>query len=681
MANGPISAHDPDSVEGQESIRRFEADRQPAQRLQAVTNARVPCQNGTAGNYPCNNVDLMSFLPLADIGGGNGNDIWGWTDPSNNREYAIMGRTSGTSFVDITDAENPRYLGNLPTATSNSSWRDLKVYNNHVFIVSEASSHGMQVFNLTRLRGVTTPQTFTADARYTGFGSSHNIAINEDSGYAYAIGSNTCSGGPHMVNIQNPTSPTNAGCVSSDGYTHDTQCVNYNGPDADYRGRELCFSSNEDTLTIVDVTTKSSPRQIVKKTYSGSAYTHQGWLTEDQRYFLLDDELDEQRQGVNTKTYIFDLANVDAPVQTGTYTSSVAAIDHNQYVKGNYTYQANYRAGLRILDVTGAGNGTLTERAFFDIYPSSNSASFNGAWSNYPYFASGNVIVSGIEQGLFVLRPNLGTPSNDFSVSVSPASGSTDPGGSVSATVSTATTSGSAQTVNLSASGLPSGATASFNPSSVTSGNSSSLTIATSASTPAGSYPVTITGSAASGNKTTTFTLTVNGAGGSCSGTNGNDVAIRDNATVNSPITISGCSGNASATATVDVNIQHTYIGDLIVSVVAPDGTAYTLHNRSGGSADNIIKTYTVNLSSETANGTWNLRVTDAASQDVGKIDTWTLNLGGGTTPPPGDCGGTNGNDVAISDNATVESPITVSGCTGNASASSTVEVHIQLHR
>ncbi|MGH3736223.1 MAG: M14 family zinc carboxypeptidase [Micromonosporaceae bacterium] len=164
-----------------------------------------------------------------------------------------------------------------------------------------------------------------------------------------------------------------------------------------------------------------------------------------------------------------------------------------------------------------------------------------------------------------------------------------------------------------------------------------------------------------------------------CEGTNGTDVAISDHTTVNSPISIAECSGNASATATVDVNIQHTYIGDLTVSLVAPDGTAYTLHNRAGGSADNIVKTYTVDLSSETANGTWNLRVQDAASQDTGKIDTWTLKLGGGTTPPPpASCGGTNGTDVAISDNATVNSPISISGCDRAPSASSTVEVNIQ---
>ncbi|MGH3738771.1 MAG: proprotein convertase P-domain-containing protein [Micromonosporaceae bacterium] len=164
-----------------------------------------------------------------------------------------------------------------------------------------------------------------------------------------------------------------------------------------------------------------------------------------------------------------------------------------------------------------------------------------------------------------------------------------------------------------------------------------------------------------------------------CTGSNGNDVTIPDNTTVESSLAFTDCSGNASATATVEVHIRHTYIGDLVVTLVAPDGTGYVLHNRAGGSADNIDKTYTVDLSSETANGTWKLRIRDAASQDTGVLDTWTLSLGGGTTPPPpADCGGTNGTDVAINDHTTVNSTIAVSGCTGNASATSTVEVHLR---
>ncbi|MFE9563192.1 S8 family peptidase [Streptomyces sp. NPDC006487] len=103
------------------------------------------------------------------------------------------------------------------------------------------------------------------------------------------------------------------------------------------------------------------------------------------------------------------------------------------------------------------------------------------------------------------------------------------------------------------------------------------------------------------------------------------DYAIADNSTVDSPITVSGVSGNAPSTLKVDVNILHTYIGDLKVDLVAPDGTLYNLHNRSGGSADNIVKSVTVNASSEVANGVWKLRVNDNANIDTGKIDSWAL--------------------------------------------------------
>ncbi|MGI5212526.1 S8 family peptidase [Plantactinospora sp. CA-290183] len=226
---------------------------------------------------------------------------------------------------------------------------------------------------------------------------------------------------------------------------------------------------------------------------------------------------------------------------------------------------------------------------------------------------------------------NDGTPpANDFAVSVSPTSGSTAPGGSLSATVATTTTSGAAQSVSLSASGLPAGATASFSPATVTSGGSSTLTIATSASTPAGTYPVTVSGTGAAGSRTATYTLTVTGAGGGgCSGTNGTDVSIPDtNTNVTSGITIAGCDRNASSASTVAVNIVHTFRGDLVIDLIAPDGTAYGLKGSSYfDSADNVNTTYTGNLSSEAANGTWLLRVRDVYSGDAGYLNTWTLTL------------------------------------------------------
>ncbi|MEU5563039.1 S8 family peptidase [Micromonospora musae] len=230
---------------------------------------------------------------------------------------------------------------------------------------------------------------------------------------------------------------------------------------------------------------------------------------------------------------------------------------------------------------------------------------------------------------LYVVNGSTPPPTNDFSVSVSPTSGSTAPGGSVTATVGTATTNGSAQSVSLSASGLPSGATASFSPSTVTSGGSSTLTIATSAGTPAGSYPITITGTGASATRTATYTLTVTGTGGGCSGTNGTDVAIPDTgATVASSIVISGCGRNASASSQVPVNIVHTFRGDLVIDLVAPDGSSYRLKNSSFfDGVDNVNTTYTVNLSSEAANGIWQLRVRDVYSGDTGYLNTWSLTL------------------------------------------------------
>ena len=380
------------------------------QTITIIDDDATPCSGGMAGTYPCSNVDLMSFLALADIGGGEANDIWGWTDSTAGKEYAIMGRTNGTSFVDISDPVNPIVLGNLPPHSANSTWRDIKVYADHAFMVTEAKNSGMQVFDLTQLRSVASPPaTFSETAHYPGFSYAHNLAVNEDSGFAYAVGTNNCSGGLHMIDIQTPANPTSAGCFSDDGYTHDAQCVNYDGPDLDHQGKEICFNSNVDTLTIVDVTNKKGPVMLSRTGYSGSRDTHQGWLTEDQAYFLLGDEEDEAENPkvTNTRTYLWDVSDLDEPALIGSHDSTTTATDHNQYVKGGYTYQSNYRAGLRILDITDIANGNLTEVAFFDVYPGSDSPDEDGTWSNYPFFDSGIVIVSEIEQGLFILRPNL----------------------------------------------------------------------------------------------------------------------------------------------------------------------------------------------------------------------------------------------------------------------------------
>ena len=366
-------------------------------------SAQTPCVNGMAAGYPCSNVDLLSFTAGSALGGGDMNDIWGWTDPVYGTEYVLLGRTSGTAFVDISDPVNPLYLGNLPASGSNSLWRDIKVDGNYAYIVSEASGHGMQIFDLTKLRNVINPPaTFTEDAHYSGWGNAHNIVINEASDRAYGVGTNTSSGGLHIVDISDPLNPVIMGDFAGDGYTHDAQVVNYIGPDAAYAGSEIAFACNENSVTVIDVTDPTDAIQLSRTTYN-SQYTHQGWLTEDHKYFLSNDELDENYTGVNTTTFIWDVQDLNAPFLLGTFVSTTPAIDHNLYVKDNFCYQSNYRAGLRITNLDNIASGMLTEVGYFDVYPSSDAAGFNGTWSNYPYFASGVVAVSHIEEGLFLL--------------------------------------------------------------------------------------------------------------------------------------------------------------------------------------------------------------------------------------------------------------------------------------
>ncbi|MBW1298861.1 choice-of-anchor B family protein [Aquimarina litoralis] len=380
--------------------------------------SQTTCNSGMAGSYPCNNYDLMSEVSLATMNASAGNDSWGWTDPTTGNEYAIIGLNNGTAFIDISDPISPIYLGKLPTATSNSSWRDVKVYQNHAFIVSEASGHGMQVFDLTRLRNVANPpQSFTADERYTGFGNAHNIVINEDSGFAYAVGTSTFSGGPHFVDIRDPKNPVAAGGFISSGgdaYSHDAQVITYNGPDTDYAGREILIGSNQIEIVIADITDKSNPTTISTISYSNVGYTHQGWFTEDQRYFLLGDELDESSVGFNTRTVIFDFEDLDNPSFHMDYNGPTPAIDHNGYVKGNLFFLANYRSGLRVVDISDIANKNISEVGFFDTFPSSDSASFSGAWNVYPYFDSGNIVISDIQRGFLLVRESNTLSLDDF---------------------------------------------------------------------------------------------------------------------------------------------------------------------------------------------------------------------------------------------------------------------------
>ncbi|KAL4767973.1 hypothetical protein BDW60DRAFT_211467 [Aspergillus nidulans var. acristatus] len=387
------------------------------------------CRNGKAGEYSCENVDLLSFLSHQALGSATreGNDVWGWTS-AEGREFGIVGQTDGVAFVEILEDGSLEYVGRLGTQTVPSTWRDIKVIGDHAYIGSEAAGHGLQIFDLNKLTTASSskPTVFSTKkdltAWYRGFGSSHNIVAHEETNMIYAVGTArnlSCAGGLWMVDVSDPANPTSPGCANEDGYVHDAQCVIYKGPDEKYIGQEICFNFNEDTLTIADVTDKKNPIQISKTPYVGASYTHQGWLVDenDHSYLLLDDELDEMdgtgsAANGHTTTYIFDIKDLSAPKHTGTYQSPVRSIDHNQYVVAGLSYQSNYGSGLRVVDVSSVFKDPTAsgfrEVGSFDVHPEDDAVGgeveFVGSWSVYPFFASGHILLNSIERGIYSLK-------------------------------------------------------------------------------------------------------------------------------------------------------------------------------------------------------------------------------------------------------------------------------------
>jgi choice-of-anchor B domain-containing protein len=380
--------------------------------LVSTSFGQTPCVDGMAGIYPCSNVDLLRHMSLTEIGGGaNTNDIWGWASPVTGKEYALVGCSNGTAFIDISDPINPTYLGILPGHGGIINlWRDLESRGNYLFIVSEASAHGLQVFDLAQLDVVSNPPlTFSESAYYSSFGHAHALTINQESGFLYATGSDTFSGGLHIVNINDPLNPVIAGGFSQDGYTHDVYVLNYDGPDADHQGQEIAVACNADYVTLVNCTDKTDCQMVSTLTYPEVGYVHQGWFTKDKRYFLLDDELDEQHFHNGTRTHIFDMLDLDNPVYMGFQQWTNESIDHNLYIQDQFVFASNYRSGVRVYDAINAADTTLTEIGFFDLYPDNDLAVYSGTWSNYCFLPSGRNIATSMYDGLFITEPHLVT--------------------------------------------------------------------------------------------------------------------------------------------------------------------------------------------------------------------------------------------------------------------------------
>jgi len=366
-----------------------------------IWTADSPTRN--RGGFDFQNMTLLANIPLNNFTGLNvnsGNDCWGYVSPSG-REYVIMGVEGGYGFIEISNPTNPVIVEKITGPVS--LWHDVKVVGEYAYGVSEGGS-GIQVMDMSDIDNgnVNLVRNWTSG----GYATTHNIITNEETGSLWISGANIGNGGLVHIDISNPALPSIDGGWT-EMYVHDAQVVTWQGGPLD--GREIAFLSSgfgngatETGLRIADVTDPNNPVTLSTLFYPSPSYSHQCWLSTDRTILYLNDELDEQNGLVPvTTTRMINVEDPSNPVFVGTFTSGKAAIDHNLYTRDHVIYESNYRSGLRVFDALDPTNPV--EVAYFDTYPGSDSAQFNGTWSNYPFFPSGTIAVSDIERGLFLM--------------------------------------------------------------------------------------------------------------------------------------------------------------------------------------------------------------------------------------------------------------------------------------
>ncbi len=387
------------------------------------------CANGYAGDHACEKMDLLAHVPLSSFSTqpSAANDIWGFYDLNDGREYAIIGLRNGVGIVDVTEPESPRVVSSV--SSQSTAWRDIKVYqkfdhsagrwHSYAYVTADSASVGTLVIDLGSL-----PDSVEAVGADQSDLSAHNvylsnvdystgIALNDLTPYLHVIGSDRKGGAFNSYALNDPIDLSlvyQHGSESRVTYSHDvssmvilddrkdSQCIN-SGPYC-----EILFDFNVDNFQIWDKTLNASPSRLSTITYAGVSYVHSGWYTEDKQVVLVHDELDEQDFNLNTTVRLFELSDLRQPTLLSTWSGPTGAIDHNGFVRGNRYYMSNYTRGMTVLDISDTLNPT--EAGFFDTFPLSDETSFNGAWGVYPFLPSGNILISDINSGLYIVRDN-----------------------------------------------------------------------------------------------------------------------------------------------------------------------------------------------------------------------------------------------------------------------------------
>ncbi|MFT5758397.1 MAG: choice-of-anchor B domain-containing protein [Alteromonadaceae bacterium] len=406
------------------------------------------CVNNLAHSFECTNVDLLAHMPLNKFSSlpTDANDIWGHVDLNTGNEFAIIGLNNGISVVDITDPENPVEVGTIPGV--DSTWRDVKVYQYfdhtlnlwraYAYATVDKRNQHVTVIDLNNL-----PQSISLAENNFSVSNAHNVYIsNVDHTLNIAqadmtpslqlIGANKSGGAFHSYSLANPNTITLTSINSAgDGYTHDgtsitikddrktTDCGQAEGNCTvfiDFQGRSN--SSEVDVIKLWNISDANKAKLLSEVTYTdisqANQYVHSGWATEDNQFFFAHDEFDEGKSNINTTIRIFSIEDLKNPLRVGTWTGKTSAVDHNGFVRGNRYYMSTYMNGLTILDISDPANPI--DIGNFDTYTTSNRANYDGAWGVYPFLPSGNILISDISGGLYILKDNtLDSTQGNFS--------------------------------------------------------------------------------------------------------------------------------------------------------------------------------------------------------------------------------------------------------------------------
>lgn len=352
--------------------------------------------NGSYSQLPNQGMTLLANKNQHPGGGSNYySAIWGYRSPAG-REYAILGCYGGTAFVDITDTAN---IVECDFVTGpNSNWREMKVFSNYCYVVSEASNSKIQIMDLSylpdsvRLVGTSNMPSHT---------TTHSIS--QEGPYLYLNGCNQSFGnGTVVVDITNPISPVKRGSWNGE-YIHDCRVLR----DTIW-GANIYDASNGGTgsIYVISAVNKDNLTLINSWVNNPTPGPHNIAITGDRRFALVTDEIPTPSPRVLKIWNIENLSNVTFVAQwqpTGIATNPGSVV-HNVEIYGNMALIAHYSAGVRLVDITNPA--VPTEVAWYDTYPSNNSQSYNGCWGVY-MFPSGKIIASDRQTGLYVLKPTV----------------------------------------------------------------------------------------------------------------------------------------------------------------------------------------------------------------------------------------------------------------------------------